>query len=287
MARWSEQRAPGDAAAGADDRRSDARPAGRSRRRRGAGQHAARRRRQRRTARRARPPRATRTAARRSARDATTCCTSPGTASSTPTTRAAAAWSAPSSEVLRGADVARPRRPAGAGVLQRVRGGARAPAASRTGAPAACSRSGARPASPRHSSSGGVANFLGTHWPVGDQAAFAFSTRFYERLLDGDVARRLRARRAPTRARARLDRLGRLRAVRQPGLHRWFEPTTTDPFRVRRALSAPRFPMVDITNRDVRHTGRSPPFWRIPPAATGAWAAQATSKAEREPAARR
>jgi len=33
--------------------------------------------------------------------------------------------------------------------------------------------------------SGGVANFLGTHWPVGDQAAFAFSTRFYERLLDG------------------------------------------------------------------------------------------------------
>jgi hypothetical protein len=33
--------------------------------------------------------------------------------------------------------------------------------------------------------SGGVANFLGTHWPVGDQAAFAFSTRFYERLLVG------------------------------------------------------------------------------------------------------
>ncbi len=32
---------------------------------------------------------------------------------------------------------------------------------------------------------GGVANFLGTHWPVGDQAAFAFATRFYERLLDG------------------------------------------------------------------------------------------------------
>jgi hypothetical protein len=30
---------------------------------------------------------------------------------------------------------------------------------------------------------GGVANFLGTHWPVGDEAALAFSTRFYERLL--------------------------------------------------------------------------------------------------------
>jgi hypothetical protein len=30
---------------------------------------------------------------------------------------------------------------------------------------------------------GGVANFVGTHWPVGDEAALAFSTRFYERLL--------------------------------------------------------------------------------------------------------
>ena len=35
------------------------------------------------------------------------------------------------------------------------------------------------------SCAGGVANFLGTHWPVGDEAAFAFSTCFYERLLDG------------------------------------------------------------------------------------------------------
>jgi len=34
---------------------------------------------------------------------------------------------------------------------------------------------------------GGVANFLGTHWPVGDQAAYAFSTRFYERLLEGET----------------------------------------------------------------------------------------------------
>jgi CHAT domain-containing protein len=30
---------------------------------------------------------------------------------------------------------------------------------------------------------GGVASFVGTHWPVGDDAALAFSTRFYERLL--------------------------------------------------------------------------------------------------------
>jgi pimeloyl-ACP methyl ester carboxylesterase len=34
---------------------------------------------------------------------------------------------------------------------------------------------------------GGVANFLGTHWPVGDQAALAFSTSFYRQLLDGEL----------------------------------------------------------------------------------------------------
>jgi CHAT domain len=33
---------------------------------------------------------------------------------------------------------------------------------------------------------GGVANFLGTHWPVGDEAAFAFSQAAYGALLDGD-----------------------------------------------------------------------------------------------------
>jgi len=33
---------------------------------------------------------------------------------------------------------------------------------------------------------GGVANFLGTHWPVGDDAAFAFSSELYESLLQGD-----------------------------------------------------------------------------------------------------
>jgi CHAT domain-containing protein len=32
---------------------------------------------------------------------------------------------------------------------------------------------------------GGVANFLGTHWPVGDEAALAFSTRLYPALLSG------------------------------------------------------------------------------------------------------
>jgi CHAT domain-containing protein len=32
---------------------------------------------------------------------------------------------------------------------------------------------------------GGVANFLGTHWPVGDEAALMFSTRFYPGLLAG------------------------------------------------------------------------------------------------------
>ena len=33
---------------------------------------------------------------------------------------------------------------------------------------------------------GGVANFLGTHWPVGDDAAFAFSQSLYELLLTGE-----------------------------------------------------------------------------------------------------
>ena len=33
---------------------------------------------------------------------------------------------------------------------------------------------------------GGVANFLGTHWPVGDDAAFAFSQSLYGSLLTGD-----------------------------------------------------------------------------------------------------
>jgi len=32
---------------------------------------------------------------------------------------------------------------------------------------------------------GGVANFVGTHWPVGDAAALNFSTRFYSQLLRG------------------------------------------------------------------------------------------------------
>jgi len=32
---------------------------------------------------------------------------------------------------------------------------------------------------------GGVANFLGTHWPVGDHSAFEFSTTLYARLLEG------------------------------------------------------------------------------------------------------
>ncbi len=35
--------------------------------------------------------------------------------------------------------------------------------------------------------SGGVANFLGTHWPVGDEAAFAFSRELYVTLLGGEV----------------------------------------------------------------------------------------------------
>jgi CHAT domain-containing protein len=32
---------------------------------------------------------------------------------------------------------------------------------------------------------GGVANFLGTHWPVGDDAAAIFSRALYESLVNG------------------------------------------------------------------------------------------------------
>jgi CHAT domain-containing protein len=49
-----------------------------------------------------------------------------------------------------------------------------------------------RPATRRPSTSlaeaflvGGVANFLGTHWPVGDDAALAFSMSLYPALLSG------------------------------------------------------------------------------------------------------
>ncbi|HET9692954.1 MAG TPA: CHAT domain-containing protein [Steroidobacteraceae bacterium] len=34
---------------------------------------------------------------------------------------------------------------------------------------------------------GGVANFMGTHWPVGDEPALAFSRQLYETLLHGDA----------------------------------------------------------------------------------------------------
>jgi hypothetical protein len=47
---------------------------------------------------------------------------------------------------------------------------------------------------------GGVANFLGTHWPVGDDAAFAFSQSLYESMLTGE-----RLGRAVLTARRRLE----------------------------------------------------------------------------------
>jgi CHAT domain-containing protein len=47
---------------------------------------------------------------------------------------------------------------------------------------------------------GGVANFLGTHWPVGDDAAFAFSQSLYGSLLTGE-----RLGRAVLAARRRLE----------------------------------------------------------------------------------
>jgi hypothetical protein len=34
---------------------------------------------------------------------------------------------------------------------------------------------------------GGIANFVGTYWPVGDQAASTFGEIFYKRALDGET----------------------------------------------------------------------------------------------------
>ena len=91
--------------------------------------------------------------------------------------------------------------------------------------------------------SGGVANFLGTHWPVEDAAALAFSRALYDALTTGaalgDAV--LGARR--TVATAALDRLGRLCALRQSGLpshfascavrRKWMRRSNVDPFWMR------------------------------------------------------
>ena len=62
---------------------------------------------------------------------------------------------------------------------------------------------------------GGVANFLGTHWPVGDDAALAFSTHLYPRPAGRTAARHRDPRCATRRTGGRLGRLGRLRPLRQ------------------------------------------------------------------------
>ena len=33
---------------------------------------------------------------------------------------------------------------------------------------------------------GGVANYIGTYWPVGDKAAYAFAEKFYGAIIAGD-----------------------------------------------------------------------------------------------------
>ena len=34
---------------------------------------------------------------------------------------------------------------------------------------------------------GGIANYIGTYWPVGDAAALTFADTFYTRLLNGEA----------------------------------------------------------------------------------------------------
>ena len=111
----------------------------------------------------------------------------------------------------------RPGRPAGAGVLQRVRGGAREATLPRAVRRSLRLRS--RPISVAEAFlAGGVANFIGTHWPVGDAAASLFSTSLYSHLVRGDDLGAAILGVAPAAARARAGRLGRLRALRKPRL---------------------------------------------------------------------
>ena len=66
---------------------------------------------------------------------------------------------------------------------------------------------------------GGVANFVGTWWPVSDAAASAFATTLYRDLAKGEsIGNALNAARASVRA-AAFSRLGELPALRQLRLH--------------------------------------------------------------------
>ena len=50
------------------------------------------------------------------------------------------------------------------------------------------SRLGHRPSDNRESVRGGVANYVGTYWPVGDTSAKLFAENFYKSLLRGETA---------------------------------------------------------------------------------------------------
>ena len=53
---------------------------------------------------------------------------------------------------------------------------------------------------------GGVANYIGTYWPVGDSAAKRFSEEFYKRIMNGaPVGQSLQAGRAAVRALRSVD----------------------------------------------------------------------------------
>ena len=121
----------------------------------------------------------------RSVRAHTTSCTSRGTASSRRATPARSGLVCASGDVLRGADLQ------GVGALPALVffNACEAARVRRRGARSNRQRLfGLRKSSSLAEAllDGGVANFVGTHWPVGDEAALAFSARFYDRLLDGE-----------------------------------------------------------------------------------------------------
>ena len=122
----------------------------------------------------------------RSAQAPSTCCTSPATDSSTPRSRRAACSATarkccaasdldgignlPALVFCNACEAARVRkRPRGRVQSARLFGMQR----SMTGIAEAFL-------------AGGVANFVGTHWPVGDEAAFAFSQALYHGMLQGE-----------------------------------------------------------------------------------------------------
>ena len=87
---------------------------------------------------------------------------------------------------------------------------------------------------------GGVANFIGTWWPVSDNAASAFAAALYRDLAKRRVDRRRAECGARGGARPALRRLGELPALRQLRLHAEGPEGLIPPWRASRACTSTR-----------------------------------------------